>query len=158
MTVVARKFISIPERTATATWKAISDLLAPDIGSHAAGELASISGIASSLITRESMTSPIIIYGSGPRVRIYCLYNDDATEGDDANESALAFNATAGDWKMSLPCPEDDLSWVGNALSAKSSRISVRDMEASVEDDGDASDVSSSSAAEGVDMEAFFKS
>jgi hypothetical protein len=158
MTVVARKFISVPERTATATWKAISDLLAPDSGSHAAGELASISGIASSLITRESMTSPIIIYGSGPRIRIYCLYNDDATEGDDANESPLAFNATAGDWKMSLPCPEDDLSWVRTALSAKSSRISVRDMKTSVGDDGEATAISSMSAAEEVDVEAFFKS
>lgn len=158
MTVVARKFISVPERTATATWKAISDLLAPDSGSPAACELASISGIASSLITREAMTSPIVIYGSGPRVRIYCLYNDDATEGDNANENALAFNATAGDWKMSLPCPNDDLPWVRIALSAKSSRISVRDMEASVEDDGDAIDSSSNSAAEAVDLEAFFKS
>lgn len=158
MTVVARQFISVPERTATATWKAISDLLAPDSGSPAACELASILGIASSLITREAMTSPIVIYGSGPRVRIYCLYNDDATEGDDANESALAFNATAGDWKMSLPCPKDDLSWVRIALSAKSNRISARDMETSVEDDGDAADISSSSAAEAVDMEAFFKS
>ena len=158
MTVVGRKFISVPERTATATWKAISDLLAPESGSPAACELASISGIASSLITREAMTSPIVIHGLGPRVRIYCLYNDDATEGDNANENALPFNAIAGDWKMSLPCPKDDLSWVRIALNAKSSRISVRDMETSVEEDGDATDISSSAAAEAVDMEGFFKS
>ena len=156
MSVVARRFISVPQRTATATWKAISDLLAPDASSAAARELASISGIGSSLITREAMTSPIVVYGSGPRVRVYCLYNDDAIESDEANESALAFDATAGEWKMSLPCPADELSWVQRALAAKSTRISARDMDEAVEDAADAG--STNSTAEAVDMEAFFKS
>ena len=120
MTVIARTFASVPQRTATETWKAISEVLAPDSESAAALELASVSGIASSLITREAMTSPIVVYGSGPRVRIYCLYNDDAIEGDDVREGALPFDATAGDWKMSLPCPLDDLPWVQDALKARS--------------------------------------
>ena len=157
MTTVARKFISIPERTATATWKAISDLLAADPRSSAAEELASVSGIACSLITREAMNSPIVAYGSGPRVRVYCLYNEDAIEGDDANEAPLAFDATAGDWKVSLPCPADDLSWVQGALGSKSSRISARDMETSIVEETEAAD-SSTSSSEEVDLEAFFKS
>jgi hypothetical protein len=157
MTTVARTFVSVPMRTATATWEAISDLLVAEQNSSAARELASVSGIASSLITREAMNSPIVVYGSGPRVRIYCLYYEGAIEGDDANESLLAFDATAGDWKMSLPCPADDLSWVQRALRGKSSRIFARDMEAPVvEEDETATSLASSS--EGVDLEAFFKS
>ena len=157
MATVARQFVSVPERTATATWKAISDLLACDPNSSAAGELASVSGIASSLITREAMNSPIVVYDSGPRVRVYCLYNEDAIEGDDANEGPLAFDATAGDWKMSLPCRADDLPWVQRALSTKSSRISARDMETSAVEEAETTN-SSASPSEGVDLEAFFNS
>jgi len=155
MSVIARRFASIPERTAMATWKAISALLASDSTSGPARELDSVAGIASSLITREAMTSPVVVYGSGPRVRIYCLYNDDAIEGDDANEAPLSFDATAGDWKMSLPCPADDLAWVQNSLRAKSTRISARDMAAPVEDDDSGE---RQSAGDSVDLEAFFKS
>ncbi len=59
MSVIARRFVSIPERTAIATWQAISALLASDTASAPARELASVTGIACSLITREAMTSPI---------------------------------------------------------------------------------------------------
>jgi hypothetical protein len=157
MTTVARKFVSVPERTAMATWKAISGLLASDPNSAAAAELASISGIAASLITRQAMKdSSIVVYGSGPRVRIYCLYNEEALEGDDASENPLAFDATAGDWKMSLPCPADDLAWVERALRGKTSRITARDMDTSVEE-GDAAQ-SAAVAEVKVDLEAFFKS
>jgi hypothetical protein len=155
MSVIARRFASIPERTAMATWKAISALLASDSTLGPARELASVAGIASSLITREAMTSPVVVYGSGPRVRIYCLYNDDAIEGDDANEAPLSFDATAGDWKMSLPCPADDLAWVQNSLRAKSTRIFARDMTAPVEDDESGERKFSGDS---VDLEAFFKS
>ncbi len=103
MSVIARRFASIPERTAIETWKAISALLASDPKSAAARELASVAGIACSLITREAMTSPLVAYGAGPRVRVYCLYNENAVEGDDANESGLAFDVTDGDWKPKAP-------------------------------------------------------
>lgn len=157
MTVVARRFVSIPERTASATWSAISQLLAPKSGSAAAAELASVAGIASSLISREAMTSPIVVWGAGSRVRVYCLYNDDAVEGDDANETALSFDPTDGDWYMSLPCPAEDISWVKNALKGKSKRVAARDMETSV--DSDEEEPSKKSATETVvDLEAFFKS
>ncbi len=156
MSVIARRFASIPERTAVATWKAISALLASDVTSDPARELASVAGIASSLITREAMTAPLVVYGSGPRVRIYCLYNEDAIEGDDANEAPLSFDATAGDWKISLPCPAEDLQWVQNSLKAKSTRISARDMTAPVEDEDDTGETPAYGSS--VDLEAFFKS
>lgn len=154
MTTVARKFRSVPERTSAETWKAITKLLAADPRSAAAAELASVGGIAASLITREAMTAPIIVYGSGPRVRVYCLYNEDAVEGEDANENALTFDATSGEWRMSLPCPADDLSWVERALAAKSGRISARDMETSVVE---AEESKAGASSDGVDLEAFFK-
>jgi hypothetical protein len=157
MTVVARRFVSIPERSATATWSAISQLLAPKTDSAAAAELRSVAGVAASLISREAMTSPIVVWGAGPRVRIYCLYNDDAVEGDDANETTLSFDPTDGEWYMSLPCPEEDLSWVQNALKNKSKRITPRDMDMAL--DSEEEESSKSSAAETVvDLEAFFKS
>lgn len=158
MTVIARKIISVPERTATETWDVISHLLAPDSGSEAARELASVAGIASSLITREAITSPMVLYGSGPRVRLYCLYNEDAIEGDGASESSLPFDATSGDWRLSLPCPEDDLAWVQGALSAKTKRISARDMDMLVEEDDANSDEDAAASVSAVDLEAFFKS
>lgn len=158
MTVLARRFISIPERTASVTWSAIVSLLAPDEDSAAAAELGSILGIASSLISRETMTAPIVVWGAGPRLRVYCLYNEDAVEGDDANEAALSFNPTDGDWSMSLPCPAEDLAWVKNALSAKSKRISARDMETTLDEDGEEESRRTSTAETAIDLEAFFKS
>jgi hypothetical protein len=157
MTIVARRFVSIPERSASATWDAISQLLAPESDSAAAAELRSVAGVAASLISREAMTSPIVVWGAGPRVRIYCLYNDDAVEGDDVNETALPFDTTDGEWYMSLPCPAEDLSWVQNALKSKSKRITARDMETAL--DSDEEESSRSGATETiVDLEAFFKS
>lgn len=160
MTVVARKFRSVPERTSAETWNAILKLLAAGPDSAAAQEMASVTGVASSLITREAMTAPIIMRGSGPRVRIYCLYNEDAVEGDDANENPLTFDATSGDWQMSLPCPADDLAWVERALAAKSSRITARDMKTSVLDEEENKQCQSDDkpeSSDGVDLEAFFK-
>jgi hypothetical protein len=157
MTVVARRFVSIPTRTASATWAAISRLLAPREKSAASTELASIAGIASSLISREAMTAAIVLYGTGPRVRVYCLYNDDAIDGEDADEMALSFDPTAGDWQMSLPCPSEDLSWVQDALKAKSRRITARDMDTAF--DNEEHEASKNNAVETVvDLEAFFKS
>ncbi len=65
MTVVARTFCSIPKRSALETWAAIAALLAPKAGSEARRELESVAEIASSLITREAMNSPIVVYTDG---------------------------------------------------------------------------------------------
>lgn len=125
-TTVVRTFNSVPARTAVATWRAIVDLIAPSAGG-ARTELLSVEGVACSLITDKAMTAPIIVTGKGPRVRVYCVYDDDAIEGDSANESALATNPTEGDWAVSLPCDTVDLNWVQSALAEKSTRIVARD-------------------------------
>ena len=136
MTTLARHIISEPVRTASETWKIIVDLLASNSDSLARSELLSVVGVASSLIASEAAKdSPIVVYGSGPRIRIYCLYGEDAIVGDGANESELASNPTSEDWTVSLPCPEDDLEWVQNALNKRSKRITAWEMNTPVEDD-----------------------
>jgi hypothetical protein len=159
MTVVARTFCSIPKRSALETWTAIVALLVPKAGSEARLELASVAGIASSLITREAMNSPIVVYGCGPRVRIYCVYNEEAITGDAANENKLAFDATDGDWHMSLPCPAEDLDWIVGALGKKSKRITARDQAEAVESE-DGSQASKAAVNDGtasINMEGFLK-
>lgn len=135
MTVIARIICSVPRRSADDTWMKIVSLLAPDQDSESHRELISIAGIAGSLIARESMTEPIVVLGSGPRVRIRCLYNEDALTGDGASEGALPTNSTTGDWKMSLPCPNEDLTWIPNALARKSTRITAREIGTAVDDE-----------------------
>jgi hypothetical protein len=159
MTVVARTFCSIPKRSALETWTAIVSLLAPKAGSEARRELESVAGIASSLITREAMNSPIVVYGCGPRVRIYCVYNEDAITGDTANENKLAFDATDGDWHMSLPCPDDDLDWVVGALAKKTKRITARDQAEAVEseDSSQALKAAGNDGTASINMEGFLK-
>lgn len=154
MTVVSRTLRAIPHRSASDTWNLIVDLLAPSAG-KARSELQSVIGTTSSLIAEEVMTeAAIVVYGAGPRVRIYCLYNEDALEGDKASESTLSFVPTDGDWKLSLPCPSDDLQWVQKALKTKSSRITARDKDATVEDSDSANRADNSIT---IDKEAFLR-
>jgi hypothetical protein len=134
------------------------NLIAPNKDSEARKELESVTGIASNLIADEAFQDAAgVVYGSGPRVRLYCLYGEAAISGDRASESALAFNPTEGDWSMSLPCPAEDLDWVRDALKQKSSRITARDIEDDVEE-GDDSAERTSSAGFKIDREAFLKS
>jgi hypothetical protein len=154
MTVVSRTIRSIPHRSASDTWSFIVDLLAPSSGA-ARSELQSVAGIASALITEEIMTdAAMVVYGAGPRVRIYCLYNEDAIDGDKAAESALAFVPTDGDWSLSLPSPADDLGWVETALRAKSSRITARDKDTTIDESSSNDDGASALS---VDKEAFLR-
>lgn len=156
MTTIARKIIATPARSAVKAWEKIIKILAPDEDSFAEQELLAINGIACSLIADEAMkTAPIIIYGCGPRVRIYCLYNEEAITGDDAKEDALSFNATEGDWHVSLPCSADDLDWIQTSLKKISERITVRDMTASLDAGTNESDTKSKAIE--VDKEAFFR-
>src|SRR5688500_18862483 len=113
MTAIARRIASIPERSAVGTLSVISQLVAWRSDSPEREELMRVIGMACSLITDEALRDdPLVVFGSGPRVRIYCVYGDDAIERSNVNEGALSFDATDGDWRVSLPCPSDDLDWV----------------------------------------------
>lgn len=126
MTVVARHVVSTPVRSASETWSVVTNLLAPKAG-DGRRELDRVAGLACSLISSEAPSDDaIVVWGSGPRVRVYCLFGEDAITGEDKAEAALATCPTEGDWFMSLPCPEEDLGWVQKELATRSKRISAR--------------------------------
>lgn len=128
MSTVRRDFRASPHRTGSETWEAIAQLLATSQSSAARKELNSVAGIVGQIISSESVKAhPIVSSGSGPRVRIYCLYDEDAQDEDNANEAALSFDATGNDWKVSIPVEEEDLSWSKAALKDLSNRITVRE-------------------------------
>lgn len=136
-TVASRAFCSTPERDALQTWTAIVDLLAQGKTGAARTELLAAAGVAASVIADQApKDAAIVVTCDGPRTRIYCLYDDNAVEGSDASEDALGYDPLKGDWRVSLPCPADDLSWVQGALKKCSSRITARDRNAAVTTEG----------------------
>lgn len=156
MSTVARRIRATPERAASDAWQVIVDLIAPNDG-QARRELISVEGIASSLISTESpKDAPMVVSGKGPRVRLYCLYDDDAVSGDDANEAALAECPTDGDWEMSLPADADDVAWVRDALARKSARVKVRDKSDAFNDAEEKSEQAAADVA-AINMEAFLR-
>jgi hypothetical protein len=100
----------------------------------ARAQLQAIGGIVSALIASEApKDDPIVIWGVGPRIRIYCLFGEDALIADDKNEDGLPHCPTNGDWRMSFPCSKDDLSWVQAELEQSSDRFSTRSLGESIE-------------------------
>jgi hypothetical protein len=117
----------------------------------------SVGGVASSLIASEAVKDdPIVVYGAGPRVRVYCLYDEEAVAGDRANEQKLPESPTDGDWAMSLPCPAEDLPWVKEALAKKSNRVTARKLSEAVEANAGWREGKGGSAVT-IDKEAFFR-
>ena len=137
-TVYRRTFISTPSRDAIKTWNTIVDALAPGAAHPARKELSSVAGIAASIISdRAPKDHAIVATCEGPRTRIYCLFDDDAVDGSDANEAALGYDPLKGDWAVSLPCHADELDWVQRALKQHSARITARKLDAAVAADQD---------------------
>lgn len=139
-TVASRTFRSVPQRDAVQTWSAIVDLLTQGKTGENRSELLAVAGIAASVIAEQGpKDAAITVTCDGPRTRIYCLYDDDAIEGSSASEDVLGFNPLKGEWRISLPCPEDDLAWVQAALKKHSNRIIARDLNDAVSDKDSAS-------------------
>jgi len=158
MTVVSRRICATPARSASSAWKVIVDLVTTP-GSDARRELLNIEGIASCLIAEESLKSdPCVIFGSGPRLRVYCLHDDEAIVGEKANEAALTFTPTEGDWRMSLPCAADDLVWVRKALAERTTRVTAREAGTTVDDEAASAHASPAAATAVIDREAFLRS
>lgn len=126
-TVASRTFRSSPHRDAAETWSAIVDLLTRGRDGDARSTLMAVSGTAASVIADQApRDGAIVVTCDGPRTRIYCLYDDDAIEGSDANEDSLGFDPLKGDWRVSLPCQDDDLAWVRSALKRHGDRVTAR--------------------------------
>ena len=119
MTVIARRFRATPSRTASQTWEAVTSLVCRD-DDESKAEFVRVAGVAASLIANEApRKNPIVVVGTGPRLRVYCLYDEDAIDGEDAKEDPLSWSPTEAGWKVYLPCPSADVPWVSVALSSK---------------------------------------
>lgn len=128
MSVIRRNFRSTPHRDSLETWTAIVDLLTKGSNSDARTALMGVAGVAASTIADQApRDSAIVVTCSGPRTRVYCLYDEDAIDGSDANEDPLGYDPLDGDWHVSLPCLSDDLEWVQRALEKHGSRVTARD-------------------------------
>lgn len=154
-TVVVRKVAATPIRTSSEAWDVMVSLLAPDAKSAARAVLHKAAGVACSSIASETLNEhAIVVFGSGPRVRLYCLYDADATSGEDVKENALPEAPTTGDWRMSIPCPDEDFEWCERAIKNCSPYVSVRRAGDDVPDRG----AEEASAGASVNMEEFFRS
>jgi len=126
--VVRRTVRSTPYRDAQETWGVIVEILTAGGSADARTEMNAVAGVVVSVIADQgARDAPIVATCDGPRTRFYCLYDEDALESDSFNESGVSHDGTKGDWKISVPCPKDDLAWVQAALKEKSSRITARD-------------------------------
>jgi hypothetical protein len=158
-TVVSRTFRSTPYRDAHETWLAIVGVLTQGRSGAARTELLAVAGIASSVIADQApRDAAIVVTCEGPRTRIYCLYDEDAIDGGDANEDALGFDPLKGDWRVSLPCLADDLAWVQEAFKKHSSRITARDSAAQISTEDSAATKAASPAALVLDPKGFLGS
>ena len=121
---IRRDIASIPVRSAAETWRAIIDLVTGD-GSVDRQQLDAAASIMESIIADEQPDAvPIVFKGCGPRLLIYCLYNEDAMEAG-LEIDRLSTNPTAGDWRMTTPCEEADVDWMNKTLKARAVRITV---------------------------------
>jgi hypothetical protein len=153
MSIVARKFNASPARLSSATWKAITAVVCKD-DADATKEFQKVAGVASSLINdRHFKDCPMIVKNEGPRLRVYCLYGEGATTGEDSNENGLSWQPTAKQWHAFLPCSADELKEMATALKEKSIKFSVYDVEKGIPDDTEEDKTEKSSSAQGVSVD-----
>lgn len=154
MSVVARRICATPERSAAEVWRFIVNLVSLP-GSGARRELEAAAGVASCLIADETPKgAPIVVAGSGPRLRIYCRYGEDAITGEGSNEADLNWDPTAGEWMMWLPAPSDDIEWVRVELANCGKRVVAYEPE---EGEPGSAPKLESQAELGINIEAFKK-
>lgn len=157
MTVIARRFASTPARTATETWSGIVELISKG-GSQGRNDLIAVSGIAACVIAGEIPSDvPIVLTGSGPRLRIYCAYGGDAVLGEECDESSLTWNPTDGAWKMYLPCEKEDLDWIVRTLRSQSARVFAYDIKEGIADETGSSTLKALGTRFRVNIEGFLK-
>jgi hypothetical protein len=124
---IRRNISSIPLRSASETWDRIIELVTGP-GSKDVQQLTAASSVIASVITDELPADcPFLFEGCGPQLRIYCLYAIKALAAGNSVDS-IAWNPTAGDWALHVPCDIENLEWVRKALAETSPRIKVFDV------------------------------
>ena len=125
---IRRDISSIPYRSASETWRVIIGLVTGQ-GSQDVRQLGDAAGVIGSIIAdQHPARRPILIEGVGPQLRIYCRYGMRAVEEGGAVDG-LAWNPTAGDWVMHVPCDPENIGWVEESLAETSPRIKVFDVD-----------------------------
>lgn len=122
MSVVTRKFAASPAHSAAEVWAAVVNAIAGD-NAQVKTELSNVVGIAASIIAERTPASfPITIIGTGSRLRIYCLYDDDAVS-EDVHEDAISWNLFESGWQVHFPAEKSDLDWINKILKEKGSHF-----------------------------------
>lgn len=135
MSTIARRFVACPVRTAGDVWKEITSLCTA-ISTAAKADFDAAQSIAATLIADEMLKeNPFVIKGSGPRLRVYCLYGDDAIDGAEKSEDSLVAAPCAGAWIGYLPCSEKELATMKKLLAAKTSRFELYDPQVGLPED-----------------------
>jgi hypothetical protein len=133
---IRRDVASIPARSAQETWRVITNLV---MGTDTVDQeqLDAAASIMESVIADEHPAAvPIVFKGAGPRVVIYCLFDEDAMEAG-LDVDPLTANPTAGDWRMTAPCEAEDADWMNESLTARAPRITVHDVDQPPADEDD---------------------
>lgn len=134
-TVVARKILASPARLSSAAWKTISDMITKG-DPTAAGEFESVKGIASCLINDQALENhPLVVKNKGPRLRVYCLYGEDAISAEDKNEESLSWSPTGAEWHAFLPCLPDEVEEMAKLVESRSKKFTIYNVEAGIPDD-----------------------
>jgi hypothetical protein len=122
MSIISRRFAACPARTASEAWIAIVNVIGAESESVKT-QLLDITGLIASIISEETPASnAITVIGNGPRLRVYCLYNEDAI-GDDANEASLTWKPFESNWEIYFPVEKSDYEWVSKLLKEKNTRF-----------------------------------
>lgn len=129
MTTIARRFAARPVRTAVAAWEAARDSLCAS-NPDAAKQFDAVKGIAASVITSDLPAEyPFVFAGAGPRIRTYFVYDEQATDEGNLNESVPVQDPFAGRWQGFVPAKKDDLQWLTRALQEASPRFVPYDVD-----------------------------
>jgi len=157
MTTIARTIASTPARSASETWSVIAGIVS-NPGDGARVLLDELRGIAASVIADEApREAPIVVAGCGPRLRIYCVYGEDAITGEGCDENPLSWNPTEKDWEMYLPCPTEDLDWIRRELKKRSANIFAYDADKGLPDIEAGTTLGSAGAKLSVNLEGFLR-
>jgi hypothetical protein len=135
MTVVVRRIAACPARISSEVWSVIIRLVCRG-DKKAEAEFEKVRGAAACLINDESFSSSAMsVRNEGPRLRVYCVYGDDAVANEDIKEEALTWNPTKGDWKAYLPCLSDDVEVMTKLFQGKSDHFEIYDVAKGVPDE-----------------------
>ena len=148
---VGREIASIPLRSAKETWAEYKRLVTGP-NSVDPGQFDAAASVMTSLITDEAFRDePLTLAGVGHRLVAYLLHGHDAIEAG-ANIEKLAWNPTAGDWTLLVPCPEEQYDWAKKTLAARAPRfVALKPGTKAAEEE----QAASTNAALGVDWEVF---